>query len=143
NSKTFDDVWPLPTALRGRNPTKVYALHNPARQLNQTAQSNSLESVAEIRGLFIGELNHYAASALHGNAHDNAPSLFGDLQRSVTGPRFHGRHGFPSRLRASLGACAASIISHRFSTARPTRVCRIDGDTPRMQLVFTWPRSRC
>src|SRR5688572_208530 len=76
--------------------------------------SDGLEGLAEGRGLLVVQLDHEAASALERDAHDDAPSFFGDLHRSVAGPWLHGRHGFPSRSRRPTEAAgrARTIIAH-------------------------------
>jgi hypothetical protein len=49
----------------------------------------------EVLGLFGIEFNDQAPTTLEWNPHDDASALFGDLQRAITGPGFHGGHDSP------------------------------------------------
>lgn len=50
------------------------------------------QALLELRGLGRLQLDHQPSAALERHPHDQAPPLLGDLHRSVTGSRLHGRH---------------------------------------------------
>src|SRR3954466_12402727 len=83
-----------------------------------------LEGIPESTGLLGVQLDNQATTALERDAHHDAASFLGDLQRTVACPRLHGRHprtfllscdGRPPR---GLSVSSGSIIPHAAVTRR-------------------------
>ncbi len=54
--------------------------------------SGSLERVSQRSGLRRRHLDNEPAATFKRDPHDDAAPFFGDLERTVTRPRLHGRH---------------------------------------------------
>jgi hypothetical protein len=65
------------------------------------ASSNGrLECVTELRGLIGGQLNDEPAATFQWDAHHDATTLLGHLERAIARPRLHRRHAASPSLNA-------------------------------------------
>src|SRR6476469_2295149 len=74
----------------------------PGPVVTERSTDGGLEGVAEVGRLVRGELDDESPATLERNAHDDAAPLLGDLERTVTRPRLHGRH-----------TCSPSVLTRR------------------------------
>src|SRR5690606_19484728 len=75
------------------------------------------QRLAQLRGLGRVQLDDEPTTALERHTHDDAPTLLGDLERSVTGPGLHGCHR-----RAPLSFSGGAADLARASGRRPARL---------------------
>jgi hypothetical protein len=81
------------------------------RKVGHRLGHDGLEGVAEVRGLLGVELDDEASATLQRDAHDDAATFLGDLERAVARARLHGRHR------------RTSISQVRHSNAAPRGAC--------------------
>src|SRR4051794_27606471 len=98
------------SALPNRGPAVAETERLTATRWRTGSAHCRLERVPEVSRLRGGQLDDQAASTLERNAHDNATSFFGHLERTVARPWLHGGH---ARAPSFVQACEDTIIADR------------------------------
>src|SRR5690606_18365438 len=87
----------------------LVARHHDGTTVGKPLTDDFVECVGEFTGLGRGQLDHQTPTALQRNPHDDAATLLGDLQRSISGPRLHRRHAVSPFLDDGRACVSRSI----------------------------------